>query len=184
MNSAIVYASNCILGIIMALFCMLTLKMRWGRAVTFIGAYAVVLFSFFGLLLLPDQNIAAKQTVGFLIDLIGFRIIFTDKMPRLAICTFTIFMNEWICEFISFSFFSNVYPQTTQGDVPYTSADPGQYVCNIYLRLRLPHVDILAAAQPHTQKLFLAGYPFIYLFPFHAACHGDMGFSAQLLQSC
>lgn len=36
-------------------------------------------------------------------------------MPRLAICTFTIFMNEWICEFISFSFFSNVYPQTTQG---------------------------------------------------------------------
>ena len=115
MNSAIVYASNCILGIIMVLFCMLTLKMRWGRAVTFIGAYAVVLFSFFGLLLLPDQNIAAKQTVGFLIDLIGFRILFTDKMPRLAICTFTIFMNEWICEFISFSFFSNVYPQTTQG---------------------------------------------------------------------
>ena len=46
MNSAIVYASNCILGIIMVLFCMLTLKMRWGRAVTFIGAYAVVLFSF------------------------------------------------------------------------------------------------------------------------------------------
>ena len=109
MNSAIVYASNCILGIIMALFCMLTLKMRWGRAVTFIGAYAVVLFSFFGLLLLPDQNIAAKQIVGFLIDFIGFRILFTDKMPRLAICTFTIFMNEWICEFISFSFFSNVY---------------------------------------------------------------------------
>ena len=68
MNSAIVYASNCILGIIMVLFCMLTLKMRWGRAVTFIGAYAVVLFSFFGLLLLPDQNIAAKQTVGFFAD--------------------------------------------------------------------------------------------------------------------
>ena len=172
MNSAIVYASNCILGIIMALFCMLTLKMRWGRAVTFIGAYAVVLFSFFGLLLLPDQNIAAKQTVGFLIDLIGFRILFTDKMPRLAICTFTIFMNEWICEFISFSFFSNVYPQTTQG---------------MFLIPPLTQVSmyaILAAAQPHTQKLFLAGYPFIYLFPFHAACHGDMGFSAQLLQSC
>jgi hypothetical protein len=43
---------------------MLTLKMRWGRAVTFIGAYAVVLFSIFGLLLLPDQNIAAKQPVS------------------------------------------------------------------------------------------------------------------------
>lgn len=115
MNPTIAYASNCILGIIMTVFCMLTLKMRWRRAVTFIGAYAVVLFSFFGLLLLPSQNIAAKQIVGFLIDLIGFRIFFTDKMPRLAVCTFTIFMNEWICEFIVFSFFSNVYPQTTQG---------------------------------------------------------------------
>lgn len=121
MNSAIVYASNCILGIIMALFCMLTLKMRWGRAVTFIGAYAVVLFSFFGLLLLPDQNIAAKQIVGFLIDFIGFRILFTDKMPRLAICTFTIFMNEWICEFISFSFSQMYIPRPLRG-------------CSLYLR--------------------------------------------------
>ena len=113
MNPTVAYIANCILGLIMAAFYMLTLHCRWGRVVTLMGMYVVVLISIFWLLLLPDQNIAVKQISAFLINVIGARLFFSDKLPRIAVCSFTILMNEWICELVSLSFFPE-YLSSTQ----------------------------------------------------------------------
>lgn len=114
MNSIVVYVSNSILAMIMTAFYMRTLKRRWSPAATVFGVYAVVIFSMLALLLLPNPSLIAKQLIGFLIDLIGSRIFFTDKTPRLTICTFTIFMNEWICEVVGLSFFPEYISSTQQ----------------------------------------------------------------------